>query len=299
MAYEQIIYEVAENIATITLNRPEKLNAFTGIMMNEMIDAFDKADADDNVRAIIVTGAGRAFCAGADLSAGPRTFDSTREDRPERRSAVRADGSVDWSNETIRDGGGLLTLRIFECLKPVIAAVNGPAVGVGVTMQLAMDVRLASENARFGFVFARRGIVPEACSSWFLPRVVGISQALEWALSGRVFAAEEALEGGLVKKIYKPDELIAAARALAREIADNTSQVSVALIRQMIWRMAGADHPMEAHKVDSRGIFARGSSADVKEGVASFLEKRPAKFPDRISKDMPAYFPWWEKRKYS
>jgi enoyl-CoA hydratase/carnithine racemase len=299
MAYEQIIYEVAENIATITLNRPEKLNAFTGIMMNEMIDAFDKADADDNVRAIIVTGAGRAFCAGADLSAGPRTFDSTREDRPERRSAVRADGSVDWSNEAIRDGGGLLTLRIFECLKPVIAAVNGPAVGVGVTMQLAMDVRLASENARFGFVFARRGIVPEACSSWFLPRVVGISQALEWALSGRVFAAEEALAGGLIKKIYKPDELIAAARALAREIADNTSQVSVALIRQMIWRMAGADHPMEAHKVDSRGIFARGSSADVKEGVASFLEKRPAKFPDRISKDMPAYFPWWEKRKYS
>jgi enoyl-CoA hydratase/carnithine racemase len=299
MAYEQIIYEVAENIATITLNRPEKLNAFTGIMMNEMIDAFDKADADDNVRAIIVTGAGRAFCAGADLSAGPRTFDSTREDRPERRSAVRADGSVDWSNEAIRDGGGLLTLRIFECLKPVIAAVNGPAVGVGVTMQLAMDVRLASENARFGFVFARRGIVPEACSSWFLPRVVGISQALEWALSGRVFAAEEALAGGLIKKIYKPDELIAAARALAREIADNTSQVSVALIRQMIWRMAGADHPMEAHKVDSRGIFARGSSADVKEGVASFLEKRPARFPDRISKDMPAYFPWWEKRKYS
>jgi len=184
-------------------------------------------------------------------------------------------------------------------LKPVIAAVNGPAVGVGVTMQLAMDVRLGSENARFGFVFARRGIVPEACSSWFLPKIVGVSQALEWAMSGRVFGAEEALEGGLIKKIYKPDELIAAARALAREIADNTSQVSVALIRQMIWRMAGADHPMEAHKVDSRGIFARGSSADVKEGVASFLEKRPAKFPDRISKDMPAYFPWWEKRKYS
>ncbi len=299
MAYEQIIYEVAENIATITLNRPEKLNAFTGIMMNEMIDAFDKADADDNVRAIIVTGAGRAFCAGADLSAGQRTFDATREDRPERRSAIKADGSVDWSNEAIRDGGGLLTLRIFECLKPVIAAVNGPAVGVGVTMQLAMDVRLASENARFGFVFARRGIVPEACSSWFLPKVVGISQALEWTFTGRVFGAEEALEGRLVKKVYKPDQLIPAARGLAREIADNTSQVSVALIRQMMWRMAGADHPMEAHKVDSRGIFSRGSSADVKEGVASFLEKRPAKFPDKISKDMPPYFPWWEKRKYS
>ncbi len=299
MAYEQIIYEVAENIATITLNRPEKLNAFTGIMMNEMIDAFDKADADDNVRAIIVTGAGRAFCAGADLFAGPRTFDATREDRPERRTAIKVDGSVDWSNEAIRDGGGLLTLRIFECLKPVIAAVNGPAVGVGVTMQLAMDVRLASENARFGFVFARRGIVPEACSSWFLPKVVGISQALEWTFTGRVFGAEEALEGRLIKKVYKPEQLIPAARALAREIADNASQVSVALIRQMMWRMAGADHPMEAHKVDSRGIFSRGSSADVKEGVASFLEKRPAKFPDKISKDMPPYFPWWEKRKYS
>jgi enoyl-CoA hydratase/carnithine racemase len=299
MAYEQIIYEVAENIATITLNRPEKLNAFTGIMMNEMLDAFDKADADDNVRAIIVTGAGRAFCAGADLSAGPRTFDSTREDRPDRRAAIKADGSVDWSSEAVRDGGGRLTLRIFECLKPVIAAVNGPAVGVGVTMQLAMDVRLASENARFGFVFARRGIVPEACSSWFLPKIVGISQALEWTFTGRVFPAEEALEGGLIKKIYKPDQLIPAARALAREIADNTSQVSVALIRQMLWKMAGADHPMEAHKVDSRGIFARGSSADVKEGVASFLEKRPAKFPDKVSKDMPAYFPWWKERKYN
>jgi enoyl-CoA hydratase/carnithine racemase len=300
MAYEQIIYDVSENIATITLNRPEKLNAFTGIMMNEMIAAFDQADADDNVRAIIVTGAGRAFCAGADLSAGPRTFDATREDRGDgRASAIRPDGTVDWSNETVRDGGGRLTLRIFECKKPVIAAVNGAAVGVGVTMQLAMDIRLASENARFGFVFARRGIVPEACSSWFLPKIVGISQALEWTFTGRVFPAEEALAGGLVKKIYQPDQLIPAARALAREIADNTSQVSVALIRQMLWRMAGADHPMEAHKVDSRGIFARGSSADVKEGVASFLEKRPAKFPDKISKDMPKYFPWWQERKYS
>jgi len=299
MAYEQIVYEVADNIATITLNRPEKLNAFTEIMMSEMIDAFDRADADDTVRAIIVTGAGRAFCAGADLSPSARTFGSAGADRPQRRSAIRADGTVDWSNEAIRDGGGRLTLRIFECLKPVIAAVNGAAVGVGVTMQLAMDVRLASENARFGFVFARRGIVPEACSSWFLPKIVGISQALEWTMTGRVFAAEEALEGGLVKRIYKPDQLIPAARALAREIADNTSQVSVALIRQMLWRMAGADHPMEAHKVDSRGVFARGASADAKEGVSSFLEKRPAKFPDRISKDMPRYFPWWQERKYS
>ena len=299
MAYEQIIYEVADNIATITLNRPEKLNAFTGIMMNEMLDAFDKADADDNVRAVIVTGAGRAFCAGADLSAGPRTFDASREDRPDRKAAIRADGTVDWSSEGVRDGGGRLTLRIFDCLKPVIAAVNGPAVGVGVTMQLAMDIRLASENARFGFVFSRRGIVPEACSSWFLPKIVGISQALEWTFTGRVFPAEEALEGGLIKRICKPDQLIPTARALAREVADNTSQVSVALIRQMLWKMAGADHPMEAHKIDSRGIFARGSSADVKEGVASFLEKRPAKFPDKVSKDMPSYFPWWQDRKYS
>src|SRR5271170_2602375 len=296
MAYETIKYEVAEQILTITLNRPEKLNAFNAAMQKEMIEAFDAADRDDNIRAIIVTGAGRGFCAGADLSSGADTFD-----RDARRGPVKrlANGKVDYSDPNVRDGGGQVTLRIFKCLKPVIAAVNGPAVGIGVTMQLAMDIRIASENARFGFVFSRRGIVPEACSSWFLPKIVGVSQALEWTFTGRVFPAEEALEGGLVKRIYKPDQLIPAARALAREIADNTSAVSVALIRQMLWRMAGADHPMEAHKVDSRGIFARGSSADVKEGVASFLEKRPAKFPDKVSKDMPAYFPWWQERKYS
>ncbi|MGO9607736.1 MAG: crotonase/enoyl-CoA hydratase family protein [Candidatus Binataceae bacterium] len=300
MAYQTILYDVADNILTITLNRPERLNAFTGEMMTEMIDAFDKADADDNVRAIIVTGAGRGFCAGADLSAGARTFDyDAREDRPDRKPVLKADGTVDWSQEAIRDGGGRLTLRIFECLKPVIAAVNGPAVGVGATMQLPMDIRIASENARFGFVFSRRGLVPEACSSWFLPRAVGISQALEWAFSGRVFSAQEALAGGLVKALYKPEELIPAARTLAREIADNTSQVSVALIRQMFWKMLGADHPMEAHKIDSRGIYARGSSGDAREGVSSFLEKRPAKFPDRVSKGMPPYFPWWSERKYS
>jgi enoyl-CoA hydratase/carnithine racemase len=296
MAYETILYEVADNILTITLNRPEKLNAFTREMMLEMIDAFDKADADDNVRAIIVTGAGRGFCAGADLSAGPRTFDRTAQ--PDQVSKP-AKAEIDWSDESIRDGGGLLTLRIFKSLKPVIAAVNGPAVGVGVTMQLAMDVRLASDNARFGFVFARRGIVPEACSSWFLTRVVGISQALEWTLTGRVFSANEALEGRLVKKLYKPNELLPAARALAREIADNTAQVSVALTRQMLWQMLGADHPMEAHKIDSRAIRSRGASGDAKEGVASFLEKRAAKFPDRVSKDMPPFFPWAPERKYS
>src|SRR6202451_4050423 len=246
MAYEQIIYEVADNTATITLNRPEKLNAFTGIMMNEMLDAFDKADADDNVRAVIVTGAGRAFCAGADLSAGPRTFDSTREDRPDRKAAIKPDGTVDWSNEGVRDGGGRLTLRIFESLKPVIAAGDGPAVGVGVAMQLAMDVRLASESARFGFVFARRGIVPEACSSWFLPKIVGIAQALEWCFTGRVFDAAEAHRGRLVSEVIAPDKLLARAYELAAEIRDNTAPVAIALTRQMLWRLSGEDHPMGA-----------------------------------------------------
>ncbi|MDR3497799.1 MAG: crotonase/enoyl-CoA hydratase family protein [Parvibaculum sp.] len=300
MAYETIKYDVADGILTITLNRPDKLNAFTGEMMAELIDAFDRSDADDNVRAVIVTGEGRAFCAGADLSAGAKTFDyAERTDRPDKAgNPVKADGSIDWSNEAVRDGGGRLTLRIYESLKPVIAAVNGPAVGIGVTMQLAMDIRLASETAKFGFVFARRGIVPEACSSWFLPRVVGISQALEWTYTGRVFGAEEALNGRLIRSIHKPEDLLPAARAIAREIADNTAQVSVALTRQMIWRMAGADHPMEAHKIDSRAIYARGRTQDAKEGVVSFLEKRPAKYPDKVSKDMPSFFPWWPKREY-
>ena len=301
MAYETIKYEVKDNILTLTLHRPDKLNAFTGQMMFEMIDAFDKADADDDVRAIIVTGEGRAFCAGADLSAGAKTFDyAAREDRPEKANTpVMANGDIDWSHESVRDGGGRLTLRIFESLKPVIGAINGPAVGVGVTMQLPMDIRLASENAKFGFVFARRGIVPEACSSYFLPRVVGISQALEWTYSGRVFGAEEALKGGLVRSIHKPEDLLPAARELAKEIVDNTAAVSVSLTRQMLWRLLGADHPMEAHKIDSRAIYARGASADAKEGVMSFLEKRPANYPCKVSKDMPSFFPWWEERKYS
>ena len=299
LPYGQILYEVSDNILTITLNRPEKLNAFTNQMMVEMLDALDRADADDEVRAIIVTGAGRGFCAGADLSAGGRAFDfAAREDRPEKQGAIRPDGSVDWSNESVRDGGGRLTLRIFRCLKPIIAAVNGAAVGVGVTMQLPMDVRLAADDARFGFVFARRGLVPEACASWFLPRVVGISQALEWTFSGRVFPAQEALEAGLVSKLYKKEELIPAARALAREIADHTAPVSVALTRQMLWHMLGANHPMEAHKIDSRAILVRGASADAKEGVSSFLEKRPAKFTNRVSKDMPSFFPWSKEPEY-
>lgn len=285
MAYSTLLYDVKDGILTLTLNRPEALNAFNRDMMNEMIDALDKADADDNVRAIIVTGAGRAFCAGADLAGGGNTFNA--DARPDRESGLN------------RDGGGLLTLRIYECKKPMIAAVNGPAVGVGVTMQLPMDIRIAADVAKFGFVFARRGIVPEACSSYFLPRVVGISQALEWCYTGRVFPADEALRGGLVRSVHPKDELLNVACGIAREIADNTSAISVSLIRHMMWKMLGADHPMEAHKVDSRGIYYLGRSPEAKEGVESFLEKRPARFPGKVSKDMPEFFPWWKDRTFS
>lgn len=296
MSYETIRYAVSDNILTITLNRPEKLNAFTGKMMQELIDAFDRADADDAVGAIIVTGEGRAFCAGADLSEGAKTFDyAALKARPQ---PAESNAGVDWSDEAVRDGGGRVVLRIYECLKPVIGAINGPAVGIGSTMLLPMDIRLASDTARFGFVFSRRGITPEACSSWFLPRVVGISQALEWTYTGRIIPAQEALDGKLVKQVCKPEDLLPAARALAREIIDNAAPVSVAMTRQMMWRMLGADHPMEAHKVDSRAIYARGASADAKEGVMSFLEKRPASFTDKVSQDMPAFFPWWKARPY-
>jgi enoyl-CoA hydratase/carnithine racemase len=297
MTYETIRLDVAEGIQTITLHRPEKLNAFTARMMHELIEAFAAADANDEVRAVIVTGSGRAFCAGADLSGGARTFERVAGgERPQPKQT--ADGGVDYSDAAIRDGGGRVTLRIFESLKPVIAAINGPAVGIGATMLLPMDVRIASQDARIGFVFARRGIVMEAASSWFLPRIVGPAQALEWCFSGRVFDAEEALRGRLVSKVVPPGDLMPAARALAREFADNTAPVSVALMRQMIWRMMGADHPMEAHKIDSRGIFERGRSDDVREGVAAFLEKRPPKFSNTVSKDMPPYFPWWKERRY-
>ena len=292
MSYNTLTYAVEAGIATVTLNRPDKLNAFNRDMMTELIDAFDKTDADDAVRAVIVTGAGRGFCAGADLSAGGKTFDY------EARNAGKSSAAVPMSDDSVRDGGGRVTLRIYESLKPVIGAINGPAVGIGATMLLPMDVRIASKDARFGFVFARRGITMEACSSWFLPRVVGVSQALEWTLTGRVFSADEAHAGKLVSKVVEATELLPAARALAREIADNTAGVAVAMNRQMIWRMLGADHPMEAHKVDSRMIFERGRSADTREGVTAFLEKRPAKFPDKISADLPKSFPWWKKRVY-
>ena len=282
---QTLCYEVADGIATITLHRPDKLNAFTARMREELIAAFDETDADDAVRAVIVTGAGRAFCAGADLSGGAQTFDfDARGDAA--RDALRV-------GELYRDGGGTVTLRIFNSLKPVIGAINGAAVGIGVTMQLAMDLRLASTEARFGFVFARRGITPEAASTWFLSRLVGMQTALEWCFTGRVFAAQEALERGLVRSLHAPDELLPAARRLAREIADHTAPVAVALTRQMLWRMAGESHPMMAHRVDSRGIQSRGRSGDVREGVSAFLSKRAPVFPDRVSSDMPDFFPWW------
>lgn len=288
--FETLLYDLQEGVATITLNRPDRLNAFTPRMMADLIEAFDLTDADDEVGAVIVTGAGRAFCAGADLASGGATFDFAASEDPLRLEA-RVGGVQ-------RDGGGRLTLRIFDSLKPVIAAVNGPAVGVGVTMQLAMDMRLASTAARFGFVFARRGITPEAASSWFLPRLVGLQTALEWCYTGRVFPAQEALDKGLVRSLHEPDRLVADARALAREIIDNTAPVSIALTRQLLWRMAGADHPMRAHRADSRAIQARGAAADVKEGVGAFLEKRAAAYPDHVSSDLPDIWPNWSAPRF-
>jgi enoyl-CoA hydratase/carnithine racemase len=281
MDFEQIEYAVEDGILTLTLNRPDRLNAWTEHMRAELVQAFDQADADDDVRAVIVTGAGRGFCAGMDLEAGGSTFDRGED------------------SDVPRDGGGQLSLRIYESKKPVIAAINGPAVGVGITMTLPMDIRMASDTAKMGFVFTQRGIVPEACSSWFLPRIVGMSQALEWVSTGRVFSAEEGLGGGLVRSVHPADELLPAARALAGEIVENTAAVSVALGRQLLWRMLGANHPMAAHRADSRGMFARGRSDDAKEGVSAFLEKRPARFPDRVSDGLPDIFPDYEQPSFS
>ncbi|MEP6824213.1 MAG: crotonase/enoyl-CoA hydratase family protein [Ramlibacter sp.] len=291
MPLETTLYTVQDGIATITLNRPEKLNAYNVRMRDEIEALFDETDRDDAVRVVIVTGAGRAFCAGADLSGGGNTFDRNATQGDPVRERLRV-------GDVYRDGGGTNTLRIFKSLKPVIAAVNGPAVGIGATMQLPMDFRMASTEARFGFVFVRRGITPEAASSWFLPRLVGMQNALEWVTTGRVFGAQEALERGLVRSIHAPADLLPAARSLAREIADNAAPVSVAMARQMLWRLSAAGHPMDAHRIDSRAIQSRGQSADVREGVAAFLEKRPAVFPDKVSSDMPEFYPWWEEPEF-
>lgn len=288
--FETIHYDVADHIATITLNRPDRLNAFNSTMAQEIIAALDRADADDDVRCVIVTGEGRGFCAGADLEAGAATFDYAERDGG---GPVQADGSIDWSHEDVRDTGGKVTLRLYDSLKPVIGAINGPAVGIGITMTLPMDIRIAADTAKIGFVFARRGIVPEAASSFFLPRLVGISQAMEWCATGRVFGADEALRGGLVRSVHPADELLEVARALATEISES-APVSVALTRRMLWRGLSISEPMEAHRVDSRGVYARGRSADAKEGVTSFLEKRAPDYPDRVSTGMPDFYPWWQ-----
>ena len=287
--YSQIDYVVDDGVATITLQRPDKLNAFTHVMRGELIDAFDRTDADDEVRAVVVTGRGRAFCAGADLSGGAGTFNAEQRQRAGTASMETIDGVP-------RDGGGTVSLRAAASLKPVIAAINGPAVGVGITMTLPMDIRLAADTARFGFVFARRGLPMEAASSWFLPRLVGISQALEWVSTGRIFDAAEAQRGGLIARTYPAAELLPAAYALAREIADNTSGVAVATSRQLMWRMLGADSPWEAHRADSKAIYLLGKAPDAAEGVTAFLEKRPARFPMRVSADLPELGPRWPER---
>lgn len=288
MSYSHIIYLVDGPVATITLNRPEKMNAFTNTMMVEMCDAFDKTDGDDAVRVVIITGAGqKAFCAGADLTpdsgGGPFASDANVTHMYDPR---------------VRDSGGKLTLRMFQSKKPIIGACNGAAVGIGATMQLAMDMRLASDNARYGFVFARRGIVPEAASSWFLPRLVGMQAALEWCMTGRLFDAAEALEKGLIRSVHRQDDLLAAAQELAHEIAANTSAVSVAMTRAMLWRLSAAEHPMNAHRVDSRAIYQMSKGVDAAEGVASFLAKRAPTYPGKVSSDMPDFFPWWDEPGY-
>ncbi|MFI5959344.1 enoyl-CoA hydratase-related protein [Cryptosporangium sp. NPDC051539] len=282
MTDRTIALEVADRIATITLDRPERLNAFTPGMAGELVEAFDRTDADDDVRVVIVTGRGRAFCAGADLGGGSGTFDPARGPR----TTETIDGSP-------RDLGGVASLRIAASRKPVIAAINGPSVGVGATMTLPMDVRIAAESARFGFVFARRGLVPEAASSWFLPRVVGISQAMEWVATGRVFPASEALSGRLVSRVVPDAALIDTAREIAAEIAANTSAVAVAAARHMLWSMLGSPSPWDAHRLDSKVIATLGGSPEAAEGVASFLEKRPPVFPGSARDAIPGIVPEW------
>jgi len=296
--FETLRYEIEDQVLTLTMNRPERLNAFNSRMQGEFLEALEHADADDEVRAVIVTGEGRGFCAGADLGKGADTFNYDNQTEEAKAERASSEGRQEGSNAWLRDGGGLLSLRIYEFNKPIIAAINGPAVGVGVTMTLPMDIRIASTQARMGFVFSRRGIVPEACSSYFLPRIVGVSKALEWAYSGKVFDAEEALKGGLIRSLHEPEDLLPSAREIASEIVENTSAISVTMIRHKMRKMLGADHPMEAHKVDSRGIFHLGRGADAREGVVSFLEKRSPDFTSKPSQDMPEFFPWWEERNF-
>jgi len=286
MAYRLIKYETAEGILTITLNRPDSLNALNYDMINDLMDALNTADADDDIRVIIVTGAGHAFCAGADLSQGDDSF------------VPKSHAGKETTAETYRDWGGTLSLKIYDMKKPFIAAINGAAVGVGITFTLPMDIRLATETAKIGFPFTRRGIVPDAASSWFLPRIVGVSKAMEWILSGRIFKAQEALSGGLVMAVLKPDELIAKAQEIATEIIRNTSSVSVSLSRQLIWKMMGSDHPMEAHRIESKLLYWITDQPDVNEGIQSFLEKRSPKFPMKVSTDLPKFYPWWPNRPF-
>ncbi len=283
MNFEAILYEVEDGILTITLNRPEMLNAFNGAMSREFMQAFDLSDADDDIGAVIITGAGRGFCAGADLSKGDATWEGHEE-------------ALAKTNRG--DGGGELSRRIFRSLKPVIVAFNGPAVGMGMTVPLAADIRIAAKDVKMGFVFAARGIVPEGCSSWFLPRIVGISKALEWCYSARIFRSEEALEAGLLRSVHEKEDLIPAARELAREFIDNTSRVANTVLRHMMWRMMSAPDPIDAHRIDTAGINALATSRDAKEGINSFLEKRAPNFPDKVSKDLPAFFPWWEEEAF-
>jgi enoyl-CoA hydratase/carnithine racemase len=294
MEYDTIAVDVTDQIMTITLDRPHRMNAFTVKMLTELLAAFDHADEDDDVRVVIVTGSGKAFCSGADISGGSETFDYEGGS-----DLTTKDMSKAKVNGELRDGGGILTLRIFRCTKPVIAAINGAAVGVGATMTLPMDIRLASEHAKFGFVFAARGIVPEACSSWFLPRLVGISTAAEWCYTAKVFPVAEALEAGLVRSVHPADELLPAARALATEIATNSAPVSVSLTRMMLWRMLGASDPMEAHKIESRGVNYTGRMPDSREGITAFFEKRPAEWTMKVSEDLPPYVPWWDEPEFS
>lgn len=293
MAFEMIRHEVEDGIATITLARPETLNAVNGPMCREIAGALDLADKDDDVRAVIVTGEGRAFCAGADMSRGDETFVS-----PQTAGLTAKDGASIYSREEAREPGGHIALKLYAMTKPVIAAINGPCAGMGTTLPLPMDIRLASEAAHFNFVFARRGMVLETGASFFLPRIVSISRALEWIYTGRRVSVEEAKEAGLVSGVFKPDELLPEARRLARQIADNSAPVAVALNRQMLWRGLGMTHPMEAHRIESRGIYALGRTPDALEGVRSFMEKRPPVFSGRVSTDLPDYYPWWTEPDY-